>query len=55
MRSSGSVPGASGIALIIFVSLVAAAAITQVTGSVSHWPIVIAGILVGLLAARSVR
>jgi hypothetical protein len=43
-----SLPGLSGLVTAIIVT---AFGITVVTGTISHWPIVILGILVGLWAA----
>jgi len=46
---------ASGIALLVFAMLVASEIITRVTGTYSHWPFVIAGIVMGLIAAKAIR
>jgi hypothetical protein len=51
----GSSSSAAGIAMIVLGVLVVSEIITQVTGSVIHWPFVLLGIVVGLMAARSVR
>lgn len=45
----------SGIVAIIVGILVVSGAITQVTNSFFHWPLVLAGIAVGLLAVRSIN
>jgi hypothetical protein len=51
----GSSSSAAGIAMIVVGILVVSEIITQVTGSVIHWPFVLLGLAVGLLAARSIR
>ena len=53
MPSSNST--GDGIATIVIGFIAASTIITLTTGSVFHWPFVLAGILVGLMAARSVR
>jgi hypothetical protein len=55
MRNRSSVPGFSGIAGIIAALLAVSAVITLVTGTYVHWPLVLLGIGVGLLAVRSIN
>jgi len=50
-----SVPGAAGIAALVAGLLVTCEAITIVTGSYSHWPLVLLGIVVGLMAVNSIN
>jgi hypothetical protein len=52
MRSFSAAPG---IGLFIIALVVASEIITQVTGEYSHWVPVTLGIVVGLLAVRSIR
>ena len=40
---------------LVALMLLASVIMTLVTGSCIHWPFVVAGIIVGLMAARSVR
>ena len=52
MNPSNATPGIGAIvAGVLFVS----AAISLVTGTHAHWPIVLAGIAVGLMAVRSIH
>jgi hypothetical protein len=50
--SSGS--GVSGVALIVFLTLTTSVVIMCVTGMVSHWVPIIAGIVVGLIAVKAI-
>ena len=50
-----SVPGAGGIAGIIAATIAASMMITGVTGSCIHWPFVLLGIVVGLMAVDSIN
>ena len=52
---NNSSPGATGIGAIVAGTVVVSTIITMVTGSFVHWPFVTAGILAGLMAAKSVR
>jgi hypothetical protein len=55
MRSFNSVPGASGIFGIIIATLAVSVIMTGVTGSWTHWPILILAIVVGLMAVKSIN
>jgi hypothetical protein len=55
MGSSNGVPGASGIVAIIVGTIVVSEIITEVTGTTIHWLFVIPGILMGLLAVKSIN
>jgi len=50
-----SMPGGDGVVAIIVATLATSVGITLVTGSLIHWPFIIAGIIVGSMAARMVR
>ena len=47
--------GGDGVATIVTGFIGASVIITLTTGSYFHWPFVVAGIFVGLMAARSIR
>ena len=55
IRMGNSVPGAAGIAGICLACVAVSEIITLVTGMYSHWVFVGLGILVGLLAVRSIN
>ena len=55
MSNRSSIPGFDGIVSIIVGLLVACGIITLVTGTYVHWPLVLLGIGVGLLAVRSIN
>ena len=52
MGGSSSTPG---IGLLILGFLVVSEVITLATGEVIHWPFVVAGIVVGLMAVSSIN
>jgi len=47
--------GSSGLFGLVVGTLVVAVIISIVTGSHTHWPFVVGGIVVGLMATRSIR
>jgi hypothetical protein len=52
---SNSTPGAAGIVAIIVAVVVVSEVITITTDAVVHWPFVAGGVLVGLLAVKSIN
>jgi len=54
MRLDASAPGFTGIVVITAAILAVSVAITIVTDTYGHWPCVLLGIVVGLMAADSV-
>jgi hypothetical protein len=55
MGNRNSVPGASGISGIVVAVLMVSVVISEVTHTYSHWPFVILGLLVGLMAVKSIN
>jgi hypothetical protein len=55
MPDFSSPPGADGIFGIIVGTLAVSAIITEVTGTYSHWPFVLLGLIVGLMAVKSIN
>lgn len=53
--SSSSVSGSSGIFAVVVGTLAVSVIITKVTGSVAHWPFILAGIGVGLYAVKAMN
>jgi len=51
----GNSPGPAGTIVIVVACLGVSWAISFVTGSYAHWPFVLAGIVVGLLAVSSIN
>lgn len=50
--SRDSIPGFAGTGGVVLAVLGVSAVITVVTGAVAHWPLVLAGICVGLWVAN---
>ena len=55
MPNFNSVPGAGGIAGIIGLTILASVAITLVTGETIHWIFIAFGIVMGLVAVKSIN
>ena len=55
MRSFGSTPGSGGIAAIVAGTLIVGCLMSCVTGSYGHWPPLLLGIVVGLMAVASIN
>ena len=55
MPNFSSTPGGGGIAWIVTATVIASVLMTEVMGIYSHWPFVLFGLAIGLLAVRSIN
>ena len=55
MTNSNSTPGVGGIAGIVIGTIAVSVIISEVSGTYLHWPFVLLGIIVGLMAVRAIN
>lgn len=53
--SSRDIPGLAGIVLIVVGLIAVSVLVSLVTGTHGHWPFVVLGIAVGLMAVKSIN
>ena len=55
MGNQNSTPSCHSTAFFVAATLLVAEVMTRVTGSYVHWPFIILGIIVGLMAVQSIN